>query len=153
MIKKSRISIFWAFSLIIIYHFFYSTNLHHGQGNWSFLKYNILKLLTSTLKKPVLSSSDAHTSSASNLTQTSISSQLDNKDITTNQNKNNTSNTDDIHSCVTPRKRITVFSPHLQPLILRHWMLHCILRLLSYAKQLNYSSLVKYICVFWLTKK
>ena len=52
-----------------------------------------------------LSSSATHTSSASNLTQTSISSHLDNKDSTTNQNKNNTSNTDDIHSCVTPRKQ------------------------------------------------
>ena len=39
------------------------------------------------------------------MTGTSISSQPDNKDITTNQNKNNTSNTDDIHSCVTPRKK------------------------------------------------
>ena len=27
-----------------------------------------------------------------------------NKDITTNQNKNNTSNTDDIQSCITPQK-------------------------------------------------
>ena len=34
-----------------------------------------------------------------------ISSQLDHKDIATNQSKNNTSNTDDIHSCVTPRKQ------------------------------------------------
>ena len=39
------------------------------------------------------------------MTQISISSQLDNKDSTTNQNKNNISNTDDIHSYVTPRKK------------------------------------------------
>ena len=68
------------------------------------LKYNQSKIFNTTLKKPVLSSSAAHTSSASNLTGTSISSQLDNKEMFNNQNKNNTSNTDDIHSCVTPRK-------------------------------------------------
>ena len=56
-------------------------------------KYNRSKTSTSTLKKPV-------SSSASNLERTSISSQLDNKYITTNQNKKNTSNIDDIHSCV-----------------------------------------------------
>ena len=67
-------------------------------------KNNQSKLSPSTLKKLVLSSSDAHASSASNLTGTSISSQIDNKYITTNQSKNNTSNIDDIHSCVTPRK-------------------------------------------------
>ena len=69
-------------------------------------KYNQLKQSTPTFKKPVLSSSAAHASSASNLTGTSISSQLDNKDITTNQNKNNTSNKDDKHSCVTPKKQL-----------------------------------------------
>ena len=67
-------------------------------------KYNRLKISTTTLKKPVLSSSVAHICFARNSTPTSISSQLDNKYITTNKNKNNTSNTDDIHSCVTPRK-------------------------------------------------
>ena len=39
------------------------------------------------------------------MTQTFISSQLDNKDSTTNQKKKNTSNTYDIHSCVTPQKQ------------------------------------------------
>ena len=63
-------------------------------------KYNWSKLSSSTLKEPVLSSSADHTSSVSNLTWTYISSQLDNKDITTNRNKNNTSNTDDIHLCI-----------------------------------------------------
>ena len=67
-------------------------------------KYNQSKLSSPILKKLVLSYSAAHTSSASNLTRTSISSQLDNKDMTTNQNKNKTSNIDDIHSCVTPLK-------------------------------------------------
>ena len=64
-------------------------------------KYDRSKLLTSTLKEPVISYSAVHTSSASNLTRTSISYKLDNKDITTNQNKSNISNKDDIHSCVT----------------------------------------------------
>ena len=66
---------------------------------------NISKLSTPILRKSVLLSSASHKSSASSSTRTSISSQLDNKFITTNQNKNNTSNTYDIHSCVTPRKQ------------------------------------------------
>ena len=50
-----------------------------------------------------------------------MSSHLDNKDITTNQNKNNTSNTYDIHSCVTPWKQnysiqATSTPPGLTPL-------------------------------------
>ena len=92
-----------SFSYFIIFPFF-SINLHHGQGNWLFFKNNRMKILTPTLKKPVLSSSASYTPSASNSTRTYISSQLDNKDITKNQNKNNISNTDDIHSYVTPRK-------------------------------------------------
>ena len=68
-------------------------------------KNNRSKILTSTLKKTVLLYSAAHKSSASNSTGTSISSQLDNKDITTNKNNNNISNTDDIQSCVTPQKQ------------------------------------------------
>ena len=63
-------------------------------------KYNWSKLSTSTLKEPVVSSSAAHTSSASNSTTTSIWPELDNKEITTNENKNNTSSIDDIHSCI-----------------------------------------------------
>ena len=80
-------------------------------------KYNRSKISTRTLKKPVLSSSASHTSSTSNLTRTFISSHLDNEDSTAIQNKKDTSNTDDIHSCVTPRKKITVFRPHLHPLV------------------------------------
>ena len=93
-VELSHLSSFIIFS-------FYSTNLHHGQGNWSFKKNIWSKLSTSTLKKPVLLSSADHTSPASNSTRIPISYQLDNKDITTNKKKNNTSNTDDIHSCVT----------------------------------------------------
>ena len=62
------------------------------------------KLSNPTPKKHVLSSSATHISYASNSTRTSISSQLDNKYINTDQINNNTSNTDDIHSCVTPQK-------------------------------------------------
>ena len=67
-------------------------------------KYNRSKISTPTFKKPVLSSSAVHTLYASNFTGTSSSSKLNNKDITTNQNKNNMSNIDDMHSCVTSRK-------------------------------------------------
>ena len=67
-------------------------------------KYNLSKISTPTVKKPDLSSSSAHASSASNLNRTFISSQLENEDITAIQNKKDSSNTDDIHSCVTPRK-------------------------------------------------
>ena len=129
-VEISDLSSFIIFSI-------FGTILHHGQGNWSFFNNNRLKLSTPTLNKPVLSFSDYHTSSASNLTRTSISSILDNKDITTNKNKNNTSNTDEFHSCVTPQKN-TVFRLHLQPLIWRHLMIHCIVHLLSYTQQLNY---------------
>ena len=71
--------------------------------------------------KHVLSYSAAHTSSISNLKGTSISSQLDNKDITTNQNKRNTLSTYEIHSCVTPWKqsysvRATSKTTNLTPL-------------------------------------
>ena len=76
-----------------------------GKEIGRYFKYNRSKISAPTLKKLVLSSSAAHTSSASNLTQISISSQLDNKDSTTNQNMNNISNADDIHSRVPRRKQ------------------------------------------------
>ena len=84
-------------------------------------KYNQPKQSTPTFKKPVLYSSASHASSASNLTGTSISSKLDNKDITTNQNKSNTSNIYVIHSCVTPQGencsvQATYTTTHLIPL-------------------------------------
>ena len=92
-----------------------------GKEIGRYFKYNRSKISTPTLKKPVLSSSAAHTSSASNLTRIFISYHLDNKYSSTIQNKNNTSNTDDIHSCVTPRKQnhsvqATSKSPCLTPL-------------------------------------
>ena len=93
-------------------------------------KYNQSKISTSALKKTVLSSSAAHTLSASNSTPTSISSQLDNKDITTNQNKNNISNTDDIHSCVTPQKKLQC-SGHIYTTLFdtsKHYTTYCTCR-------------------------
>ena len=51
-------------------------------------KYNWSEISTPTLKKPVLSSSAAHTSYTSNLTQTIISSQVENED--SNEIQNNT---------------------------------------------------------------
>ena len=68
-------------------------------------KYNQSKKSTPTIKKPVLSSSANHTSYTSNLIRTIISSQLENEDSTTIQNTLDISNTDDIHSVVTPRKQ------------------------------------------------
>ena len=88
-----------------------------GKEIVSSFKYNQLKISTPTLKKTVLPSSDAHASSASNLTRTFISYNLDNKDSTEIKNKKNASNTDDIHSCLTPQKIITAFRTHLHPLV------------------------------------
>ena len=47
------------------------------------------------------------------MTQTSISSKLDNKYSTANQNKNKASNTDEIHSCVTPQKNYSVQATYI----------------------------------------
>ena len=65
-------------------------------------KYYRSKISTPTLKKPVLSSSANHTSYTTNLTPTIMSHQLQHKDSTSLQNTVDISNTDDIHSCVTP---------------------------------------------------
>ena len=85
-------------------------------------KYYRSKISTPTLKKPVLSSSANHTSYTTNLTPTIMSYQLEHKDSTSIQNTVNISNTDDIHSCVTPRKhnisvQSTSIPPRLTPLI------------------------------------
>ena len=70
-----------------------------------FFKYNRSKISSPTFKKPVLLSSENHTSYTTNLTPTIMSHQLQHKDSTSIQNTMNISNTDDIHSCVTPRKQ------------------------------------------------
>ena len=63
------------------------------------------KISNPTLKKPVLSSSVNHSSYTTNWTPTIMSHQLQHKDSTSIQNAVNISNTDDIHSWVTPRKQ------------------------------------------------
>ena len=85
-------------------------------------KYYQSKISTPTLKKPVLSSSANHTSYSTNSTPTIMSHQLQHKDSTSIQNTVDISNTDDIQSCVTPRKRnisvqATSTPPRLTPLI------------------------------------
>ena len=67
-----------------------------------YYKYNRSKIPTPTLKKTVLSSSANHTSYTTSLSQTIVSYQLENKDSTSIQNMSEISNTDYIHSCVTP---------------------------------------------------
>ena len=85
-------------------------------------KYNRSKILTPTLKKPVLSSSANHKSYTTSLSQTIISSQLENEDSIAIQNTSEILNTDYIHSCVTSlKKNISVQAiytpPRLTPLI------------------------------------
>ena len=85
-------------------------------------KYDRSKISTPTLKKPVLSSSENHTSYTTNSTPTIMSYQLQHKDSTSIQNTLDISNTDDIHYCVTPWKQnISVQAkytpPRLTPLI------------------------------------
>ena len=85
-------------------------------------KYYRSKISNPTLKKPVLSSSENHTSYTTNSTRTIISYQLVNEDSTSIQNTLDISNIDDIHSCVTPRKQnisvqATSTPPRLMPLI------------------------------------
>ena len=125
MIIHQKISHFDLLSFLTYPHLPYFCTLvlicTMGKKVGRFFKYNWLKLSTSTIKKPVLTSSADHTSYASYSTRPSISSQINNKDITTNQNKNNISNTHDIHSWVTPRKQnysgqATSTTTHLTPL-------------------------------------
>ena len=93
-----------------------------GKDIGRFYKHNRPKSSSPTLKKPVLLSSANHTSYTTNLTPTIMSHQLQHKESTCIQNRVNTSNTDDIHSCVTPRKQnisvwVTSTPPYLIPLI------------------------------------
>ena len=85
-------------------------------------KYYRSKIPTPTLKKPVLSSSANHTSYTTSSSQTFISSHLENEDSIVIQNASEILNTDDIYSCVTPRKQNisvqdTSTPPCLTPLI------------------------------------
>ena len=80
------------------------------------------KIFNPTLKKPVLSCSANHTSYTNNSTPTILSYQLQHKDSTSIQKTVDSSNTDDINSCVIPRKQnisvqATSTPPRLTPLI------------------------------------
>ena len=86
-----------------------------GKDIGSSYKYNRSKIPTRTLKKPILSSSANHTSYTTSLSQTVISSQLENEDSTEIQNTSKILNTDNIHSH--PKNRIAVFRPNLNPLV------------------------------------
>ena len=57
-----------------------------GKGIGCSFKYDKSKMSTLTLKKPVLLSSANHTSHTTSLSQTIISSQLENKDSTAIKN-------------------------------------------------------------------
>ena len=65
----------------------------------------MIKNIHSNTQETCFNSSAAHTAYAINLTRIFISSQLENEDSTEIQNKKETSNIDDIHSCVIPRKQ------------------------------------------------
>ena len=93
---------------------------------------------------------DSHTSSASNYLQTYLFSRIDNKLITTNQNKNNISNTDAIHSYVTPKKQnysvqATSTPTHLTPLNATPHITS-----VKFHTTTKYPLLVNNICVFRL---
>ena len=75
-----------------------------GKDIGHYYKYNRSKIPTPTLKIPALSYSANHTSNTTSLSQTFISSQLENEDSIAIQNTSEILNTDDIHSCVTPQK-------------------------------------------------
>ena len=93
-----------------------------GKGIGRSFKYNRKKRSSPTFKKPVLSSSANYISFTTNSNPTIMSHQIQHKDSTFIQNTVNISNTDDIHSCVTPRKQNTSVQatstpPCLTPLI------------------------------------
>ena len=66
------------------------------------LKYNRPKSSSPTLKKPVLSSTENHLSCITISNPHITSHPRQHKGSAYNQDKVNISNTDDIHSCVTP---------------------------------------------------
>ena len=85
-------------------------------------KYNRPKSSNLTLKKPVLSSTANHTSCITVSDQPVTSQPCQHKGSASNQDKINISNTDDIHSCVTPKRhhisvQTTSTPPRLTPLI------------------------------------
>ena len=93
-----------------------------GKDIVCFYKHNRPKSSSPTLKKPVLSSTANHTSCITVSDQPVTSQPCQHKDSASNQDKVNISNTDDIHSCVTPKRhnisvQATSTPPRLAPLI------------------------------------
>ena len=85
-------------------------------------KYNRPKSSSPTLKKPVLSYTANHTSCITISNPSITSHPRQHKGSASNQDKVNISNTDDIHSCVTPKRhnisvQATSTAPCLTPLI------------------------------------
>ena len=85
-------------------------------------KYKRPKSSSLTLKKPVLSSTVNHTSCITVSNQPVTSQPCQHKGSASNKDKIKISNTDDIHSCVTPkshniRVQATSTPPRLTPLI------------------------------------
>ena len=115
-------------------------------------KNNRSKISSPTLKKSVLLSSENHISCTTNLTPTIMSHQLQHRYKSSIQNTVNTSNTHDIHSCVTPWKCNISVKATYTPLVWHHWSLLYLFYLLSYQKQHIYPHLAKNICVSsWTT--
>ena len=84
--------------------------------------YNRSKISSTTLKKPVLSSSENYTLYTTNLARTIIASQLENEESTEIKNTSDILNTDGIHSYATPQKhnisvQATYTPPRLTPFI------------------------------------
>ena len=93
-----------------------------GKDIGHFYKHNRPKSSSPTLKKTVLSSSANHTSCITISKPTITSHPRQHKVSASNQYKVNISNTDDIHSCVTPKRhnisvQATSTPPRLTPLI------------------------------------
>ena len=76
-----------------------------GKEIGRYYKYNRPKSSSLTLKKPVLSSSANHTSCITISNPPITSHPRQHKCSASNQDKVNISNIDDIHSCVTPKRR------------------------------------------------
>ena len=106
--QKNRIP--WLLSTFITeyylsYNLFILLIVAIGKDIGRFYKYDRSKISTPIFRKPALSSSSNYTSYTTSLSQTIISSQLENKDSTAIQNTSDISNTDYIQSCVTPQKQ------------------------------------------------
>ena len=93
-----------------------------GKGIGRSFKYNRPKSSSPTLKKPVLSSTSNHTSCITISNPSITPHPRQHEGSASNQDKVNISNTDDIHSCLKPKRhnisvQTTSTPPRLTPLI------------------------------------